>query len=489
MDNETAKRFLEYLRRELSTIVESTLSVANATLFRRERRGKDAVTLLLLTPAQRVAAEENRERLMRWASAAASLLRRQGLPGDADVRQLAREMAQCVTLRWIDRGDVRERTWRANFKHELLRLSLALTRRLPADFAAPSVALAKRQPFVPFTLRIESVGENRWRMSVGELAEEVVEVASGLASPPRVLQIETLTTFGRALFDAVFVGDVARIYLRHRADAATLGRGVRIQLDTRDAGPLGTLPWELLHDGDQFLALSANTSVTRRLVSPPQRRVVSQGPPLRLLLMASSPPGVAVLDCERERLALEAALAPLTWAGLLEIDVVGGSSFGALRRRLRAADDAGRPHHVWHFIGHGGVDEQSAGVLVLTEDDGLRRDVTGVEFEAVFKDCPALRLVVLNACDGVHFRHDGSACGVATAFMRCGAPAIVAMQSPISDEAALIFSEELYGAVSDGASIETAVAEARRAIFFQPNAGEWFVPILFMDGMDGRLFE
>ena len=69
-------------------------------------------------------------------------------------------------------------------------------------------------------------------------------------------------------------------------------------------------------------------------------------------------------------------------------------------------------------------------------------------------------------------------------------PAVVAMQFEISDEAAVVFAEELYtNLVGRKAAIDVAVAEARKALpSWTCRQAEWATPVLFMGDVDVELF-
>jgi hypothetical protein len=70
-----------------------------------------------------------------------------------------------------------------------------------------------------------------------------------------------------------------------------------------------------------------------------------------------------------------------------------------------------------------------------------------------------------------------------------GVPAVVAMQFPISDRAALAFSTSLYRALAAGDPVDAAVTEGRMAVFTQaPDSWEWATPALYLSVPDGRLF-
>ena len=100
----------------------------------------------------------------------------------------------------------------------------------------------------------------------------------------------------------------------------------------------------------------------------------------------------------------------------------------------------------------------------------------------------SLRLAVLNACEaGQSSAHDPLA-GVATSLMEFDVPAVVAMQFAITDEGALVFADEFYGALASGYSVDAAVTQGRRALAANSEV-EWGTPVLFTRVKDGRLFD
>ena len=63
------------------------------------------------------------------------------------------------------------------------------------------------------------------------------------------------------------------------------------------------------------------------------------------------------------------------------------------------------------------------------------------------------------------------------------------MQFEISDEAAILFAEELYtNLIGRQDPIDAAVAEARKAIYIELDTVEWATPVLFMGDLDVELF-
>ena len=104
-------------------------------------------------------------------------------------------------------------------------------------------------------------------------------------------------------------------------------------------------------------------------------------------------------------------------------------------------------------------------------------------------DEDSLRLVVLNSCEGARSSRVDPFSGVAASLVHFDIPAVVAMQFEITDRAAVVFGGEFYAALADGYPVDSALAEARKAIFADQNDVEWGTPVLFMRVADGRIFD
>ncbi len=210
---------------------------------------------------------------------------------------------------------------------------------------------------------------------------------------------EEAKKFGGKLFEAVFSRDVWVCLRRSMEVAQRQDAGLRIRLQlTRDAQDLADLPWEYLYDRElnRFLALSTDTPVTRYLALPEPPRPLTVQPPLRVLVMISSPSDYPALDVEREWAVLQEALADVQRDGLVVAERLERPSLAALQRRLRRGQ-----YHVFHFIGHGAFDDASQdGVLLLEDDDRRGHVVSGQELGTLLHDHRPLRLAIINACEG-----------------------------------------------------------------------------------------
>jgi hypothetical protein len=79
------------------------------------------------------------------------------------------------------------------------------------------------------------------------------------------------------------------------------------------------VPWGLLFDPPNFLAISTLTPVVRYLDLPRSYRPLAVEPPLRILGVVSSPADHGRLDVEQERANLEDALSRLPGCGAVEL--------------------------------------------------------------------------------------------------------------------------------------------------------------------------
>jgi hypothetical protein len=297
-----------------------------------------------------------------------------------------------------------------------------------------------------------------------------------------------LKDFGGKLYGAVFQDELRDVLLRSLNQIRAQGVGMRLRLRLTDSPELADLPWEFLYDPrlNRFLAQSPNTPLVRYLDLPDPPRPLRVDGPLRLLVMISSPKDShwLPLDVEREWSLLDEALGRPQEEGLVIIEQLA-ANMGALRQRLRREE-----FHVFHFVGHGRYRQDwRDGVLIMEDRSGRPHEVTGEELGGLLSESGQTRLAVLNACEGARSDASDPFAGMAQSLIQQGLPAVVAMQFEITDDAAIIFARELYGAIGDGYPVEAALADARGAIRDEGNPTEWGTPVLYSRALDGRLFD
>jgi hypothetical protein len=309
--------------------------------------------------------------------------------------------------------------------------------------------------------------------------------AAGAASGPSPAQV------GDRLFQALFTGGVLGkllLGLGRIANQPDTGLRIRLEFDPSlpDLPEITSLPWELIYRAEtrDHLALNARTPVVRYLEVP---RLMAPAPlvsSLRILAACSRPRGSAPLALEREIEDLGAA-----WKQLpgVEIELLDHATLRGLLAKLTSAS-----FHVLHFMGHGEFEAGTGeGCLIFEDERGKATPVSGSLLGETVKASRDLRLVVLNACDSARLprqRGQDPFSGTASALIMAGIPAVVAMQFPISDQAAIDFSRRFYEALASGLPVDAAAAAGRLAVYLtSPGCWEWAIPALFMSIPDGRI--
>lgn len=327
----------------------------------------------------------------------------------------------------------------------------------------------------PFSLPFQPVELARFMTAVGP-----PRVASRRLVPAET-RVMDVKDYGKRLGDALLTGEVGRLFRASLSTAKQQGAGLRVRLGLEASPDLDPIPWEYLYDSElgRFLTLSSHTPIVRSLEALDAPAPVRVAAPLRVLVMVSSPSDVPELAVAHEEELLRATTADLVSSGRLELVVLTQATLGSLQRALLET------FHVFHFIGHGGFDQAlGEGVLVLEREDGTAHPVGASRLGTLLHDATGMQLVVLNACEGARTSGRDAFSGVAQSLVRQGLPAVVAMQTEISDRAALVFSHEFYYFLTRGLPIDAAICEVRKAMATSDEASEWGTAVLVRSGSD-----
>jgi tetratricopeptide (TPR) repeat protein len=219
--------------------------------------------------------------------------------------------------------------------------------------------------------------------------------------------------------------------------------------------------------------------------------------PLRILGMIADP-GTAEypkLDVVKERERINRGTDRLQREGRVDFQWVSGGTGKDLMNKLVQGE-----WHVFHFIGHGGVDPigedggansfDESGFILMVDEDGKPVRKYASDLAAMLMGArQSLRLVVLNCCESAKINVGDKFGNPAIGLMRTGwLPAVVAMQFPITDNAAIQMSEGFYTALANNRPVDDAVTIARRFIQNESRV-EWGIPVLYMRSPDGKIFD
>lgn len=303
--------------------------------------------------------------------------------------------------------------------------------------------------------------------------------------PERLLSAEEV---GVELFEALFKGENGQI-LKSMEDQAERSQntGVRIRITMNLAAEgmaeVASLPWELMRRRNQLpLVVSVYTPVVRAFDTVKAVRIEPIVGKLRILLVVSNPKGTNQLDLGNEKQRIIKI-----WQNLNSVvEFVECPPIEQKILDLLAETD----FHILHYMGHGNFDNGVGGEIILEDEDGNAESINGSMFAGWLQDRgKSLRLVFLNACDtGTTGEQAGlnPFAGVASSLINCGMDSILAMQFPISNKGATIFSETFYKRIAQGNPIEEAVSEGRKML--HSKGAEWATPVLYMRADHGDLF-
>lgn len=287
------------------------------------------------------------------------------------------------------------------------------------------------------------------------------------ASAPAQHAVEAI---GRALYLAL----PEAVQYAHAQAAAAAG-DLDVRLDVQDL-ELAALPWEWMHDGQAFLALTPTINPARRVDG------VAPAPHTGELRILAAIPAV---DGAATRAELKARLKELVAAQpgihLDFLDERGHVTLAAIQRELRRGRGAGAPYHVLHLACPIVDDETRSPHLILENEQGASQRVGIDQLKWCAAD-HALQLVVFAGAVPIAPITTAATLPAAAELTKVCASAVLLPRFPLALAHMALFAAEVYLALVDGYAIDGAVAEGRRALVRE--AGEksidWAAPVLFL---------
>lgn len=326
--------------------------------------------------------------------------------------------------------------------------------------------------------------EMTWALSsVAQVSQSATRRGGGPRGLPDTL--DPIRDLGAALFSSLFEGRRESAYWRS-LDAARQN-GMRLVLRIQSNTPeLAAIPWEFLHDGQDFVGLASWSAVVRAPLQGTDTPEPLAGGELRMLVLAADITGTLEAGREIERLQALASQYPQLHLTIYE-DVTAGRVLELLSMDER--------WHVLHFIGTGVVDGRGGQALAMMDPGGKRVAIkqaayaaadapgyallpTDLFTQALLKQQPDLRLTVLNACR-THLL-----AGVLTG----AADTSIGMRGDITPDACIAFAEELYRGLLTGRPLEEAIALGRQEIDLRnPGSREWGLPVAYVGEIEHPL--
>lgn len=286
---------------------------------------------------------------------------------------------------------------------------------------------------------------------------------------------------GLGLAQSVFTGEIATLWYASYQAACEREQGLRLRLHLT-APALTFLPWELLYDArrDDFFVFDGRLSIVRYVrlqAAPPALRPAGS---LSILGIGAAPLGAGPVDVHGELSHLASALEDLVAANRVRFHTCEHTTQERLQQALLDLNP-----DVVHFVGHAEYDEEAQQGFILLEDAQGRPAPLAAGDLARLLQRYGTNLVLLNACETAV----GAWAGLAPALVRADIPAVVAMQWPVEDRAAVAFSRAFYRALSLGKTVDECVAEGRVGVnVMSDNPCDWAAPVLFLRSSSGHLW-
>ena len=241
---------------------------------------------------------------------------------------------------------------------------------------------------------------------------------------------------------------------------------------------LWRIPWEYLHDGDEFLALSGKAYLTRKPIGLGELAAIKSPQPLRLLVVVSSPNGVPELNSEKEIGVIQEAIDSARRKDWLEIDYLETATLSNLRSKIKHFQP-----HILHYTGHGGkLPFSNETYLACEDDDGELKPIFGDDLRRITAGSESLQLIVLSGCMTAQTHHQDALKGIGTSLLQDSLPAVLAMQYSILDEFGIEFASKFYEELSQGSSVVEAVNEVRLRLYDLRGGdrADWGLPALYL---------
>lgn len=237
---------------------------------------------------------------------------------------------------------------------------------------------------------------------------------------------EAVERFGRWLFNAVFQDSVRDKYHELKGVAECLKCKLRVCLALHSTF-LINIPWEVLHDGTNFL-IGHGYPVVRVMDELVGAR--SSFAPIRnVLIAAANPKG----DYEQfDASAHIQDLATMLKGSHISAQVLAAASRNGLLDEIRS-----KGFDALYFVGHG-ESLQAGGQLICEGKDASAEPLTASDLASALREVENLRFVYLNSCSTARTAENNPFQGVAQRLMLDGDVAAVAgMQVDVRQSAAL----------------------------------------------------
>jgi tetratricopeptide (TPR) repeat protein len=255
-----------------------------------------------------------------------------------------------------------------------------------------------------------------------------------------------------------------------------------------DSAAILNLPWELLRLPDSdALGFDAKYGI-RRLPHAGRLQPAAGTPPprpLRILFMACSPEGVAVLDYEREEAAVLQAIARV--GPNVVFDSCDLGTFDELQERIVEFEP-----QIVHLTGHGVVLDDGLGYFAFEDERGKTDLRSSEEIRRELFAGSSVQCAFISGCQSGKAPPVAAIGGICQGLVSEEVPLAIGWAASIADNLATQFAETLYRMLSRGDTMNQALTKARlsiREICEERGDPSWVLPVLYAATAQQQVFD
>lgn len=306
---------------------------------------------------------------------------------------------------------------------------------------------------------------------LGRIEEKIVVP---IRQPNEIIHIE----FGKMLYNAVFSGKLEDYFNKRLNKAQEENCGLRVSMIfSEDIPEIATLPWEYLHNGNEFLVIREGILLSRLPMEVNKINSLPINSILRMLVIISAPddPSISPLNTEKEQEIILEALDKLQQEKKIKVDFTEDATIENVQSYLNEQN-----YHIVHFIGHG-ASINGKGHLVFETEHRNAMYLDNEKLAELFLN-KGIRLVLLNSCESAKGSNKKAYGDLASMLSKMGIPAVVAMQYSVNNDVATQFAYAFYSAIVCGKSVDSALNEARILMKNLPksNGLDFATPVMYL---------
>lgn len=297
------------------------------------------------------------------------------------------------------------------------------------------------------------------------------------------ISLVQLISLGQAIYKAVFTPSIAIAFGRVQSKLKG-SNGIRIRL-LIEPPELTHLPWELMHDSHDFIAVRSNYPLVRGTKDGVSVREIAIRGKLKILYAWAEPQDMPKLELEGPAAKIQTLLAENK---KIQFDILSKTTLAKLRTELD------KDYHILCFAGHGNSES-----IFLEKNNNDRRadEISNLTLARALEGKPT-RLVFLAACKTAAFMPlEQMTFGESLIYEANKAKAkvssVVAMQYDVKDYQTNPLTVRFFEAIASFKPVDAALSEARKSILDEERQSmratrDVFAPVMYLQSESSNLF-